>query len=125
MGQSPYEDLPEPKCDLRGKAVCTRRVTCWKEHRIQDQEAWMSALRQPLSSGEIIITIIAPLIQYLLQGRPCTKSFTCIMAVDPHNKPMRLIVSPFYGRLSVFPKITLCGRVRTCELLCPGPTLLH
>lgn len=51
---------------LRGKAVCTFRVTCWKEHWIQDQEAWMLALCQPLTGGEIIITVIATFIHYLL-----------------------------------------------------------
>lgn len=58
--------LPRTESGLRGKAVCTFGVTCWKEHWIQDQEAWMLAPCQPLTSGEIIRTIIATFIQYLL-----------------------------------------------------------
>ena len=46
--------------------MCTFRVTCWKEHWIRDQKAWMLAPCQSLTSDEIIKTIIATFIQYLL-----------------------------------------------------------
>lgn len=71
--------------------------------------------RQPLSSGEIIITTIATFILYLLCVRYCTKSFTYIVDFEPHNKPVKLILllSPFYRnrgteRSSNFPKTTQC-----------------
>lgn len=43
--------------------MCTFSVTCWKEHWVQGQEAWVLAPRQPLTHSEKIITV---LIQYLL-----------------------------------------------------------
>lgn len=50
----------------------------------------MLAPRQPLTSGEIIITIIATFIQNLLSVRHCTQSLRHSVDFDPHNKPLRL-----------------------------------
>lgn len=66
LGQWPYAHFAECEPGLRGKTVYTFRVTCWKEHWIRHQEAWMLAPRQSLTSDEIIKTIIATFIQYLL-----------------------------------------------------------
>lgn len=58
----------------------------------------MPAPRQPLTTGEIIITIIVTFIQYLPRGRHCTKNFTYIVDFDPQNKRLKLglLLFPFY-----------------------------
>lgn len=46
--------------------MCTFSVTCWKEHWVQGQEAWVLAPRQPLTHSEKRITVRTVLIRYLL-----------------------------------------------------------